>query len=397
MWNISQAFRDQLRNPNQQVAARATLLSSDFKEIPDGDFFTAGADDFQDFIVDGNIDIDRDRGTRRTAELTLLNKDGQFTPDGDATDYDGKFYVNRVVRIYRGVVVGGQTALYAPAGTFMIDSIDIIVERNMSVVNLTLSDMWKKLNKSLFLREKTFVKGTSINEIIRDQAGISGADYPLAPALDPLTGPERTVNNTTLQKAMSVNRGSSRGDFLKEMCNAYGIDIYFNQEGRLVTNDRKDPRDSQQVWHFYSSTSQTQLGMLNSVRRTISDDNFYNHVYVVGLGDPKNPVIYNQWNSDPTNFGNVNRLGDRTKILESETWKTQTQVDTAGKRLWDKRFNLFEEVVIDTICNPALESDDVIRVTEPLSRLDALYRIIQFNVPLTTSKQTIRMTRNYSW
>lgn len=390
MWNISQAFRQELRKPSQQTAARAQLLDSDFKEVPDGDFFTAGADDLQDFIVDGNVDIDITRGTRRTAELSLLNPDGAFTPDSSLADYDGKFYINRNVRLYRGVVLAGGTTVYAPIGTFMIDSIDVLVERNLSLINFTLSDHWKKLQKSLVTRSKTYPTGTGINTVIRDLAAAAGADYPLAPSLDALS----TRASTVTTKVIQLERGDSRGDTMKELAMRYGIDIYFNQEGRLVSQDRKDPKDAQEVWHFYSSSSTISSGMLNSVRRTLSDDNLYNHVFVIGTGDPKVPVIYEVKNTDPTSPGSIDRIGDRVRILENAYWKTQAQVTAAGQRLWDRRYNLFEEVVIDTICNPALEGDDVIRITEPLSRLDARYRIASMNVPLTTSKQTIRCIRD---
>ena len=370
------------------------MLDSAFKEIPDGDFFTAGADDFQDFIVDGNVDIDQTRGTRRTAELTLLNKNGGFTPDASNADYDGKFYINRNVRLYRGVVLAGGTVLYAPIGTFMIDVIDTINERNMSVVNLTLSDHWKKLTKSLVVRTKTYASGTSINSIILAEAASAGADYPLAPSLDPMF--TRDISARQLSSKLVLERGVSRGDVLKDLANKYGIDLYYNQEGRLVSNDRKAPKDATEVWHFYSTTDPSKLGMLTSVRKTISDDNLYNHVFVIGLGDPKVPVYYEKKSTDPAAVFNTDKIGDRVKILESQMWKSQSVVNAAGDRLWDKRYNVFEEIVIDTICNPGLEADDVIRITEPqLSKVSGLYRIKQINVPLTTSKQTIRVARDY--
>lgn len=393
MWNISQAFKAELRKPTHQIASRATLLDTAFREIPDGDFFTAGADDFQDFIVDGNVDVDRIRGTRRTASLTITNKGGEFTPDNRA-DYDGKFYVNRNIRLYRGVVLAGGTTLYAPLGTFMIDTVDTIVERNMSVVNLTLSDHWKKFTKSLVTTTKVYPSGTHVNTIIRDMADRAGADYPLTPSIDPLTGPERNSSNTTLASKLTLERGDSRGDKLKELANKYGIDIYFNVEGRLTTHDRKDPKDAQQVWHFYSTRASSEEGMLLSVRRTLTDDNLYNHVFVIGLGDEKKPVVYDIRDTNSASVTNINRIGDRVKIQESQTAKTVTAVKSMAEKLWTNHFNLFEEVVADVVCHPALEADDVIRITEPyFAKLDALYRVVAFNVPLTTSKQTIKVTR----
>lgn len=393
MWNISQAFRAELRNDTQQIAAKATVLNAAFAEIPDGDFFTAGADDFQDFIIDGSVDIDQSRGTRRTGTLSLLNTEGQFTPTASNADYDGTFYINRNIRLYRGVVLGGETAVYAPLGTFMIDAIDTVVERNMSIVNFTLSDHWKKFNKSLVVRTKTYASGTPINTVIKELAATAGADYPLAPNLDPMT--TRDSNAKELTSKLTMERGNNRGEILKNLAVKYGLDIYFSVEGRLTSNDRKAPADAAEVWHFWSSPEQPTLGMLSSVQKTLSDDNLFNHVFVIGLGNPTTPVIFERKNTNPNTVSSIDRIGDRVRILESQTWKTQSQVDAAGEKLWDKTFNLFEEIVIDVICNPALEADDVVRITEKeFAKVDGLYRIKQLNVPLTTSKQTISLSRN---
>jgi hypothetical protein len=391
MYNVSQAFRQELRKPSYQVSAKATMLDTTFAEIPNGDFFTGGGDEFQDVIVDGNVDVDQTRGTRRTASLTIVNKSGEFTPDNDV-DFEGKFYVNRNVRIYSGVVLAGGTALYVPVGTFMVDVADTLVEKNMSVVNLTLSDHWKKFTKSLTTTGKTYAIGTPINTIIRELAARAGADFPLAPAIDPLSA--RVAGTTQLQTKWVLERGESVGDRLKELATQFGIDIYFNVEGRLTTNDRRDPRDVAEVWHFYRNQNTDEQGMLLSVRRTLTDDNLFNHIFVIGTADETHPVLFDLKDTNPASVTSVARIGDRVKIIESQSIKTQAQATAAGLKEWNNHFNLFEEVEIDTTCMPALDADDVIRITEPtLSKLSATYRIISLTVPLTSSRQRIRVAR----
>jgi hypothetical protein len=396
VYNISQSFRKELRNRDQQIACKAVLLDAQLREIPKGTFTTAGVSALNDVIVDGNVDVDRDRGTRRTGELTIINNNGEFSPDDGVSGVDGLFYINRHVRLYRGVVLAGGEVSYAPIGTLMIDAVDVFVERNISVVNLTMSDRWKKLQKSYITVDKLYPVGTHFNTIVRDFAAASGADYPLAPNLDPLTGPERNVANTTIswRAAYTVHRGESRGDLIKELANKFGVDIYFDVEGRLTTNDRKDPKDGESVWSFYSSTESEPFGMLTSMRRTMSDDVLYNHIFVIGLGDEKAPVVWEKKDTDPNSPTSIDLIGDRVMIVENQTWKTQTEVSSAGQKLWDNKFKFFEEVTIDVICHPALEADDVISVREPTSKTDTSYRIISMNVPLTTSKQTIRVTRD---
>lgn len=396
MYNINQAFRAELRKSSHQVAARAVMLDTQFREVSGGNFYTAGASELQDLIIDGNVDVDFTRGTRRTAELSILNKSGMFTPADSVNAYTGKFFVNRNVRLYRGVVLAGGTTLYAPIGTFMIDAVDVIVERNISIINLTLSDQWKKFSKSYITSTKLYPVGTHFNTIVKEFAAAAGADYPLAPNLDPLTGPERSAGNTTIawRQAWTVERGQNRGDLIKDLANKFGIDIYFDVEGRLTTHDRKDPKDAQPVWSFFSSQGTTNGGLI-SVKRTTSDDLLYNHIFVIGLGDEKAPVVWEKKDTSPTSPTSIQAIGDRVMILEDQNWKTMEQVSAAGQKLWDKKFNVFEDVTLDVICNPALEADDVISVEEEeFSDIKQTYRIVQLNIPLTTSKQTIRVTRD---
>lgn len=394
MYTINQSFRKELRNRDQQIACKAVLLDSALKEISDGTFTSAGVSRLNDVIVDGNVDVDRDRGTRRTGEVTFINNNGEFSPDDGVRGLDGRFYINRNLRLYRGVVLAGGEVLYAPIGTFMIDVIDVIVERNISLVNLTLSDHWKKMTKSYITVDRDYPVGTHFNTIVRQFANASGADEPLTPNLDPLTGPTRDVANTTLGAVFTVTRGQSRGDILKELANKFGVDIYFDVEGRLTTNDRKDAKDGESVWSFYSSTEEEPFGMLTSMKRTVSDDTLYNHIFVIGLGDEKHPVVYEKKDTDPQSPTNIDLIGDRVLIVEEQTFRTQAQVDKAGEKLWANKFKFFEEISIDVICHPALEADDVISVKEPTSKTATDYRIISMNVPLTTSKQTIRVTRD---
>ena len=403
MYTISEAFKKELRSRTQQVASKASLLDNNLRELPKGIFTTQGADELQDYIVDGNVDVDRDRGTRRTAEISIINRDGEFSPEDGTQGVDGRFYINRNVRLFRGVALAADdpshatNVLYVPIGTFMVDTVDVIVERNISLVNLTMSDHWKKFTKSFITHDKLYPVGTHLNTIIREFAAAAGADTPLKPNLDPLTGPERNLANTTIswRSAYTVERGQSRGDLLKELCNKFGVDIYFDVEGRLTTNDRKDPEDAQSVWSFYSSTESEPFGMLNSLRRTISDDILFNHLFVIGLGNEKVPVVWEKKDTSPSSPTNIDLIGDRVQIVENQTWKTQEEVSSFGEKLWQAKFKFFEEIVLDVICHPALEADDVITVREePFSKVNTSYRIISMNVPLTTSKQTIRVTRD---
>jgi len=413
MWSISQAFKDAIRGEHQQ-AVKIEFLNSEF-EVTSSDgtidsCFCFDTDkEVADFVSDGNIDVDVDRLIRRTASLTILNPTGKFTPRRSIeidTDADGKpddksligyVYLNRYVRIYRGVHLPSKEHLYVPVGTFMIDVADIIVERNMTVVNLTMSDLAKWLSKSVFKSPRKYEDGTFYNAIIKDIVNAAGIKDSMIRRIDKLQ--DRDEEDKKIKKVLKFERGESRGEKLKELCDKWDIDIYFDPEGMLVTEERKKDINKPSVWNFSSIPGEGD-GMLVSITRSLSDDNLYNHLIVVGTKDEKNPIVKKRENNNPKSKTSTQRIGDRVKYVESERIGTNAEAEKVVERLWKRRLSYEETVSLTTICMPALEGNDIISVYDPNnSRIydkknnnkGKKYRLKRFNVPLVTSKQEIEL------
>jgi hypothetical protein len=390
MWNISQAFRSELRKPNHTPVAKCVLLDTNLNPVQGGTLFSTNkTNELTNYIADGSVDIDTSRGTRRTAEMTLLNPSAEFTPATEDFKPEGPWvgmiYLNRLVRLYRGVEVADGNDEFVPIGTFMIDTADVIVERNMSLVVLTMSDFWKRLAKTSRKSTKEWKKGTYINTVLNDLITSVGTG-PLKPSIDSLTG--RTDASKRLTTAFSVEEGESRGEKIKELGDNYDVDIYFDAMGRFTTQDRKRPSDKAVVWHFYSSEKSD--GMLVSVKRSFNDDNLYNHVIVIGTGNPKSTIRVEKADDNPASKTNRALIGDRTYVHRSDKIKTTTQANKALNKLWQLRFHITETIECETICNPALEGDDVVQITEKnFAKVDAPYRLNRFTIPLTTARQQI--------
>ena len=368
---------------------------------PVGDFILTAGDqtyddgDFTNVITDGNIDVDVDRGTRRTAELTLLNPTAEFTPA--TKDFEpegpwvGKIYLNRNVRIWRGIRAGA-IELFVPVGTFMIDNAEVIVEQNMSLANLTMSDHWKKLTKSTFGFNITYEKGTFYNTIIRELIDFAGV---------PLTGdyraildrmPDRDNEDKRINSKLKFARGDSRGERLKELAKDWGLDLYFDPLGQFRSEDRRSSEDRAPVWVFSAKESDdsNENGGIISLTRSFNDDNLYNHVIIVGTGNEKNVVKASRSDNNPRSKTRIELIGDRVFYKETDKISNQAQANRALRNAWEKRFQLSESISADVICNPALEADDVIKIKEfTFAKVDGGYRLRRFTVPLVTTKQTI--------
>jgi hypothetical protein len=381
VYAVSSSFLNALKSPVHTFRSKMVVLDTDFNPVYE--FVDAGyqTNDTTSIMVDGSVDIDVTRLTRRTFTATVLNPSGIWSP---RSDWGGLFYVNRLVRMYRGIDYGSGQEM-VPVGTFLIDHADVAVERNMSVVVLSGSDLWKKFGKSMFPRNKTWASGTSINTIITyiaDQAGVTRLN------LDPLSS--RAASDREIGKDFSVEQGDNRGEALAELCKAYAIDIYFDPDGRLTTQDFQTPGDKAVVFEY----DPTMNNNLITVKSSYSDDNLYNSVLVIGTKDKDNVVISRVRDTDPTSVTSVDRIGERVFKYESDKIGTQALADKTAESLFYKHVLVNEDITLESICNPAFEGNDVVHVDErEFSQLNSNFRLRAFTVPLSSSRQTLRLLR----
>lgn len=383
MYNVSAAFLEALKSPGHTIRMKMQVLDTDFNVIESGEFNDIGnGENPEDILVDGNVDVDTTRLTRRTFTANLLNPEGVWSP---GSDWGGTFYVNRLVRLWRGIEYGPGAVELVPVGTFMIDNADIAVERNMSLIVLSGSDLWKKFGKSAFPKNKSWDAGTSINTIITYIANAAGVTRL---NLDPLSS--RDSADKEIPKTFSVEQGDNRGEAIAKLCKDNGIDVYFDSLGRLTTQDFTSPGDKAVVYTYDPEVNNN----LITVKATYTDENLYNSVLVLGTKDKDSIIVSRVRDTDPTSVTSVARLGERVFKYESDQISTQAQADKVAEQLFYKHVLINEDITLEAICNPALEGSDVIRARESeFSGIDKNYRIKALTVPLSTSRQTIRLLR----
>lgn len=387
MWPISAAFKQAIQSPVHTVKIKMQVLDTDGHLVPDGEFHEAGSKTAErvserQLITDGSVDVDTSRGARRTMTVTLLNPGGVFSPN---SEWAGTFYVDRMIRLWRGVRYSDEDFELVPIGTFYIDTADVVAERNMSIVTISGSDGWKKFTKAKFGKATKYAEGTSVNTVIRDMADLCGVDKL---NLDPLDG--RSASTSELQKDMHFERSDNVGEALLKLGNDFSLDIYFDPMGRLTTEPLKSPSKSPVVWRYEPE----QDGALLMVRATFKDDRLYNNVVVTGTADEKNPVHGRASDNDPDSPTNIDRIGRRTYEYESKHIKTVDQAKETAKKLLLKHLQRSEDIELQAICNPAYEGNDVIRVEEQdFTKLDHRYRIHSFTIPLSSARQSLKLAR----
>lgn len=378
MWNISVGFVEALRAEVHEVRAKLEILDTDFNPV-----LVLGGGGPDKGIIDGIVDLDVTRGTRRTLVASLLNEDGEFSP---TSQWGGIFYVNRLLRVYRGLVIGNGVE-YVPIGTFMVDKTETIVERSMSTVVISGSDLWKKFTKAQYVEPVTYAKGTPLNTVISQIADESGVTKMV---LDPLES--RTSQSKNLQAAVSFEKGDTKGDALLQLCNNYSIDIYFDPMGTLVTEDLRSPASRATVWSYGYTDQSPELAYL--IRSVTDDERLYNHVHVTGTADEETVYTAERRDTDPLSPTNIDRIGDRVYRMSSGVLASQESVDLAATSLFYSTRIIGQTVNLEAICNPAIEGNDVVEVVEPIYTDLATRFIVQtMTIPMLTSRQKISMKR----
>lgn len=134
--------------------------------------------------------------------------------------------------------------------------------------------------------------------------------------------------------------------------------------------------------------------ILLSIRASYNDENLYNHALVVASGN-KAQIYYGEaMDTDPDSPTRIDALGDRVIKIESDRITTQATANKAALKAFLDNCLVSEDISLDAICNPALEGNDVIGVEElDFSKLQRNFRIQSFTIPLSSSRQTLKLAR----
>ena len=387
-------FKEALNAPIRDVKIRVTALNSSLTPIEE---VTAST-------IEGTVYVDTARATRRTCQLRLIDKDGQYTPK----DSSSVFYWDKLIKIEYGLKVGGDYT-YIPLGIFTIDRSEVIAENGAAVINLDGSDQWDSFSMANFASSSGWASGTSINTIITDVATAYGIPTSRI-TLDPLTtrsAPEKQVNVTWRYQI-----GENVGDRLKKWTEDWAIDIYFDVNGNLVTRDMTLPP--------YTGTSNSapdaiftagENAIMLGIQKAQSSHTIYNHIvvtgdtadgtaavrgeYIEGTGtDVSTSVLRRKYNQRSNTGLTVAELGDKVLVIRTTTLKTSQQcLDRAMVEL-SKNLVVEETINLPTIVNPLFEGHDVIEITETNTGLNQQrYTLDSFDIPMRSSRQVLNVKK----
>lgn len=322
-------------------------------------------DDITSDFVTGNINMLMQNGQRRTATLTLTNKDNKYSPNEF-----GKIWINNKIRIWTGIVVNGEDYLIQ-RGVFVIFDCETVSEINDRYINLTLRDKWSILNGELqgILPNVYIVHiGSNIGEALRTALSLSGEIH------SPIIVPTDIVSPYTLV----INRGETYADLFLKLAGMISYEIFYDQHGILRFQPVNDDNTRPSIWDY----STDNLMYLGSTKKYPFNE-VKNVVYVYGnniLGTEAVGIARDEYIFSPTR---TSLIGEKAYVITDEIISTNELAVQRAEYELRLKVIIQEKVDLPSINLPHLNEETIVTVRDIHNNLNKdRYLIYSINCPL---------------
>lgn len=338
----------------------------------------------------GSININYQQGTRRTCNLSIIDKQISYLPNENSP-----FWYNKKFKVYLGLMAD-KDIYYWSQGVFLIQNLSF---DNICTLNIEGIDKFGLFDGSLNLSkadsEYTYLAGkfTIFNIIqsvlLSDMGNGYATDY-VQPIID------FYYLNTIIKSDIVLSNGNFVGEMLIEIANLYGADLYYDTDGHLVFHKSVDyvsPNAYKYLapqWHFDENNSAF-LTQSNSYQL-----DGHNRVYVYTNSSVAKNYSYTAYNTNPSSPINVSAVG--IKSLDDVEIALADDVDDDSCRQYGE-YLLSKEcrntVSSDITCSiiPHLDVNKTISITnKQLHYNSELFLINSITLPLGTSNMNINCT-----
>ena len=283
------------------------------------------------FISEGNISVNLQNGTRRTATVTLSNINQQYDYDVNHIWFGNEFAIDE------GLVLPNGEEFYIQQGVFVAVTPADTVEPNQRTITYNLTDKWANLDGTLHGNlEGTYEVPVDTN-IFEAMGSVLLLDRGNGVPVDRVKPVFTQYYNSMTQElpdgsvvslvdspyTLTVESGNSYASVilgLGAMLNAW---VGYDANGALRIDPSQDDilDNTKEVMYQFSLNESKLLGATYTVKNT----EVYNDYIVIGeqLDDYTQPSGRAQ-NLDPKSDTNVYRIGRKTIVYNASGYGTNT-------------------------------------------------------------------------
>lgn len=322
--------------------------------------------------VGGSVDVDRTAEVRRRCSLTAIDPTGELTPAeaGDIlSPYGTEIYP------YRGILYPDGTTEAIPLGIFRISKVSISDESDGLSIGIEAFDRSRTISRDKFTEPYIIEAYTNIMDALKQIARRTFNEL----AFNTVSSP-RIIETTRVYDV-----GDDPWEAITELATSLGCDVFFDVQGRLtvVPPPNIDALPSPQFTYIEGENC-----TLLSLEKILTDDPGYNGVVVIGEspGDELPPVRGIAWDDEPTSATyRLGPYGEVPMFHQDQLVKTEQEANDLAAMLLQNQLGFSSQLSISAIANPLLECGDVIQVRRSKAKVDDLYVVDAFGVPMNAN------------
>ena len=357
---MSVTYQDYINTLNSSIAQRILKI-----EILDNNENII--DELSSNVIEGDIQLSDETGSRRNANVTFENTSGLYIPDPD-----GNIWMNRKFRIWTGLKVNSED-YYISRGIFVCSEPEISSNLSENIVSIQMLDKFALLNNELGgSLENTYIipVNSSIVDVVKQILLDAGEVKP------PIIEPTSELTPYTITK----EAGSTYGDLLIELANMLSWTCYFDRDGYFRFEPPASLDTTGSSWDFTTS----EIFYLNSKHRYEFSKVFNN---VVVIGDNINGSTVRAVSSD-TNINSptrISKIGKKTLVINDNLIYNNDLAQQRADAELQKSISLVETTNISSIPIDFLEGGQIITITDTSSDLNGdRFLIKNISFPLIT-------------
>lgn len=322
-------------------------------------------------VTGGQVTADRTRDVRRTVTATLTDPTGELTPV-QAEDMLAPF--GNELHVERGVAFPDGTTERVPLGVFRLTKVSAVDSPTGLKITVAGSDRSLVVQRAQWETTYVIPSGTTTEDAITD---LLTDRYPDVSVNLPSMGA------TTPKVVLDGTEHDPWRDAVN-LAKAAGWELHFDGTGAVVASRPATPSDEPVIDYLEGE----QAVLLDLSREVSTEASVYNGVIATAehseLDEPMRSVAWDDDSGSPTYY--LGKFGMVPRRWSTSLATTQGQLDQAAQSMLDGLLGANEDVNWTQIVNPAIDANDVIRITRERAGLAAVRVVLDVvEIPLTAA------------
>ena len=330
-------------------------------------------------ITDGTVTV-QDDAVRRRCSFSLQDPEGDLVPN----DFNDLLTPGRTeVKLYRGVKYADGSQEILPLGVFGISRFRLDDSGQSMSISCDGFDRARRVQRAVLAKDYPIYGGTNYMVAIQNLIRFC---YP-----DVLFGATGATTLLTPSTPIVLQAGKDPWGEARRLLGNIGYETFFDPDGYCIIQPVQVNLGTAD-WSLIEGQSATLL----SLTKSLSDEQFFNHVVVTGENTANTGGAYRgeAMDQNPASPTYINGpMGNVVDFYTSSSITSVQQATSVARARLNKSIGIPIIVETQDLVHPALDLDDTLQITRLRSKINDLYVVSKISIPLTFQRSMNVATR----